>query len=126
LTDAELAALTATEAAAKLAGGDLSSEELVSACLARIDELEPSIQAWAFLDRERALEQAKAADETRREGKGIGPLHGLPVGVKDIIGHGGHADRERLQGSQRASAARGCGLRHRRCAGPAPSSSARR
>jgi Asp-tRNA(Asn)/Glu-tRNA(Gln) amidotransferase A subunit family amidase len=85
LTDAELAALTATEAAAKLAGGDLSSEELVSACLARIDELEPSIQAWAFLDRERALEQAEAADATRREGKGIGPLHGLPVGVKDII-----------------------------------------
>ena len=43
------------------------------------------LQAWTFLDRERALEQARAADAARREGKGIGPLHGLPVGVKDII-----------------------------------------
>ena len=45
----------------------------------------PQIQAWTFLDRERALEQARAADETRKQGKGVGPLHGLPVGVKDII-----------------------------------------
>ena len=77
--------LTATEAAARIASGDISSEELVRACLARIDALEPAVQAWAFLDRERALEQAKAADATRREGKGVGPLHGVPVGVKDII-----------------------------------------
>ena len=57
----------------------------MSACLARIDELEPQVHAWAFLDREHALAEAKAADEKRREGKGVGPLHGVPVGVKDII-----------------------------------------
>jgi len=85
LPDTDLDSLTATEAAARLARGDLSSEELVRACLARIDAREPSIQAWAFLDRERALAQAKAADDARKDGKGIGPLHGLPVGVKDII-----------------------------------------
>ena len=85
MPDTDLDSLTATEAAARLARGDLSSEELVRACLARIDALEPSIQAWAFLDRERALAQAKAADDARKDGKGIGPLHGLPVGVKDII-----------------------------------------
>ncbi len=81
----ELTALTATEAVARLARGDVTSEELVRASLARIDELEPRIGAWAFLDREHALEHAVAVDAARREGKGVGPLHGLPVGVKDII-----------------------------------------
>jgi len=68
-----------------LARGDVSCEQLVGACLARIDTREPQVQAWAFLDRERALAQAKAADEARKEGKGVGPLHGVPVGIKDII-----------------------------------------
>ena len=83
--DVDPLGLTATEAVASIASGDLSSESLTRACLDRIAEREPQINAWAFLDRERALEQARAADETRKEGKGIGPLHGLPVGVKDII-----------------------------------------
>jgi Asp-tRNA(Asn)/Glu-tRNA(Gln) amidotransferase A subunit family amidase len=83
--DADPAALSAAEAAARMAAGELTCEELVGACLARIDERECELHAWAFLDRERALQQAKAADETRREGKGVGPLHGVPVGVKDII-----------------------------------------
>jgi Asp-tRNA(Asn)/Glu-tRNA(Gln) amidotransferase A subunit family amidase len=77
--------LTATEAAARLASGDTTSEELVQACLDRIAALEPEVQAWAFLDRDRALEQARAADAQRKEGKGIGPLHGVPIGIKDII-----------------------------------------
>ena len=70
---------------ARIARGETSSEELVRACLDRIAALEPQVQAWAFLDRERALEQAKAADALRKEGKGVGPLHGVPVGIKDII-----------------------------------------
>jgi Asp-tRNA(Asn)/Glu-tRNA(Gln) amidotransferase A subunit family amidase len=85
LTQVPLTSLTVSEASARIARGDLSSEELVGACLARIAELEPQIQAWAFLDRERALAEAKAADEKRREGKGVGPLHGVPIGIKDII-----------------------------------------
>jgi Asp-tRNA(Asn)/Glu-tRNA(Gln) amidotransferase A subunit family amidase len=43
------------------------------------------VQAWAFLDPEYALEQARAADERRLSGAPIGPLHGVPVGLKDII-----------------------------------------
>ncbi len=82
---AGLTALTAAEAASRIAAGDLTCEELVSACLARIEEREPQLHAWAHLDSERALAQAKAADATRREGKGVGPLHGVPVGIKDII-----------------------------------------
>jgi Asp-tRNA(Asn)/Glu-tRNA(Gln) amidotransferase A subunit family amidase len=81
----DLTSLTATEAVGRLASGETSSEELTGACLERIAELEPSLQAWAFLDRERALAQARAADAARKEGKGVGPLHGLPIGVKDII-----------------------------------------
>ena len=82
---ADLTSLTVAQVAAQLAAGDITSEQLVEACLARIDAQEPHVQAWAFLDRDRALAEAKAADETRREGKGVGPLHGVPVGIKDII-----------------------------------------
>jgi Asp-tRNA(Asn)/Glu-tRNA(Gln) amidotransferase A subunit family amidase len=85
LTATKLTALTSTEAVARLASGDISSEELARACLDHIAEREPQVQAWAFLDRQHALEQAKAADEARRSGKGVGALNGLPVGVKDII-----------------------------------------
>ncbi|HYT47702.1 MAG TPA: amidase [Burkholderiales bacterium] len=63
----------------------LTSEELVAACLERIRAAEPSVQAWAFLDEEHALEQARAADERKRSGEPIGALHGVPVGLKDII-----------------------------------------
>jgi Asp-tRNA(Asn)/Glu-tRNA(Gln) amidotransferase A subunit family amidase len=65
--------------------GAISSEELVGACLERIAEVDPEVQAWAFLDPEHALAQARAADEWRREGRPLGALHGVPVGVKDIF-----------------------------------------
>jgi Asp-tRNA(Asn)/Glu-tRNA(Gln) amidotransferase A subunit family amidase len=79
------AKLGATEAAAAIRTGEITSEELVKACLARISEREEEVQAWVHLDPEHALAQARAADDLRRQGKGIGPLHGLPVGIKDII-----------------------------------------
>jgi len=65
--------------------GLLTSQELVAACFTRIDELEDSIGAWAQLDRETAMRQAGEADAFRRRGLATGPLHGLPVGIKDII-----------------------------------------
>jgi Asp-tRNA(Asn)/Glu-tRNA(Gln) amidotransferase A subunit family amidase len=79
------AVLTARTAAARLAKGELRARELVEACLARIDEVEETVQAWTFLDRDYALKQASAADDARRAGRPLGPLHGLPVGIKDII-----------------------------------------
>ncbi|HEY7550956.1 MAG TPA: amidase [Hyphomicrobiaceae bacterium] len=85
MDETDLVALGAAVAAAKIASGELTSEDLAKACLARIDAIEPQVQAWAFLDREHALDQARAADVARREGRGVGPLHGVPVGVKDII-----------------------------------------
>ena len=73
--------LTATEAAARIANGDLSSEALVGACLARIEAREPAVAAWSHVDPCLALEQARACDQTAP----TGPLHGVPVGIKDII-----------------------------------------
>jgi Asp-tRNA(Asn)/Glu-tRNA(Gln) amidotransferase A subunit family amidase len=60
----------------------------VQACLEQIRHAEPQVQAWTFLDEDLALSQARAADERRRSGQGVGPLDGLPVGIKDIIDTG--------------------------------------
>jgi Asp-tRNA(Asn)/Glu-tRNA(Gln) amidotransferase A subunit family amidase len=77
--------LSAADAAQQIRDGKLTSQELVQACLERIRALEPKVQAWVFLDEEHALAQARAADERKRSGQPIGPLHGVPVGVKDIF-----------------------------------------
>ena len=65
--------------------GVISSEQLVEACLARVRETDPQVQAWAFLDPDYALKQARALDQLRLEGKPIGPLHGVPLAIKDIF-----------------------------------------
>src|SRR5262249_10471409 len=76
---------SAVEAAELIRDGTFSSVQLVEACLARVREIDGDVQAWAFLDPEHALAQARAADELRRSGAPMGPLHGIPVGIKDII-----------------------------------------
>ncbi|PYM42056.1 MAG: amidase [Candidatus Rokuibacteriota bacterium] len=80
-----LHALSATDAARLIRDGVISSEELVQACLARVRETDARVQAWAFLDPEYALAQARSADEVRQSGQPVGSLHGVPVGIKDII-----------------------------------------
>ena len=77
--------LTASEAAAAVASGDLTSEALVRSCLERIEDRESEVRAWVHLDPDYALEQAREAD---RKG-GRGPLHGVPFGVKDVIDSAG-------------------------------------
>jgi amidase len=71
----------AAEAARRIREGSLTSEALVRQCLARIEEREAAVGAWTWLDAEGALAAARAADQ---RGPG-GPLHGVPIGVKDII-----------------------------------------
>jgi Asp-tRNA(Asn)/Glu-tRNA(Gln) amidotransferase A subunit family amidase len=85
LADGGLAALTATEASAEIATGALSAEELARACLDRIAAVDKDIRAFVHLNPEHALTQARALDERRRNGQAIGPLHGVPVAVKDIF-----------------------------------------
>jgi len=79
------APISATEAAAAIRDGKVTSEELVGACLDYIKTLEEKLGAWAFLDAEHALNQARAADQAQRTGRTLGRLHGVPVGVKDIF-----------------------------------------
>ena len=76
---------SATDAARAIQEGAISSEQLVEACLARIRATEPQVQAWQSLDEAHALTQARARDMDRREGRPCGPLHGVPIGIKDII-----------------------------------------
>lgn len=77
--------MTAVQAVTAIREGDVTSEELVSACLDHIDETEETVQAWIYLDRDHALTQAKKADLARKSGFPMGPLHGVPVGIKDIF-----------------------------------------
>jgi Asp-tRNA(Asn)/Glu-tRNA(Gln) amidotransferase A subunit family amidase len=77
--------LSAADAARLVREGTISSEQLVEACLARIRETDADIQAWTFLDVNYALAQARGADEFRLSGRPIGPLHGVPIAIKDIF-----------------------------------------
>jgi Asp-tRNA(Asn)/Glu-tRNA(Gln) amidotransferase A subunit family amidase len=83
-----LGALSLTEAAAHIREGRIKSAELVRDCLARIAEVDGAVQAWAFLDPDYAMRQAEAADLHRMQGRMLGPLHGVPVGIKDIFDTG--------------------------------------
>ncbi|SFB72813.1 amidase [Tropicimonas isoalkanivorans] len=69
----------------RLASGALKAAELAEICLGRIEEREADVGAWAWLDAEYVRAQAKHLDAHRASGRPIGPLHGLPVGIKDII-----------------------------------------
>jgi Asp-tRNA(Asn)/Glu-tRNA(Gln) amidotransferase A subunit family amidase len=80
-----LHALSASDAARLIRDGVIGSEQLVDGCLARVRDTDADVQAWAFLDPDHARAQARAADERRAEGRPTGALHGVPVGVKDII-----------------------------------------
>ncbi len=77
--------LSATEALALLNAGKLTSVALVKSCLAQITATDEAIGAWAYLDPEAALAQASECDRIRKAGLATGPLHGIPVGLKDII-----------------------------------------
>jgi Asp-tRNA(Asn)/Glu-tRNA(Gln) amidotransferase A subunit family amidase len=75
-------------AAAAIREGRITSAELVGDCLERIDKVDAEVHAWAFLDRDHAMQQAEAADLQHKLGKPPGPLHGVPVGIKDIFDTG--------------------------------------
>ncbi len=85
MSSERLIQLTATEAAAEIARGAVSAEQYCSACLDHIAAVDGDIKAFVHLDREQALSQARTLDEQRSAGHPIGPLHGVPVAVKDII-----------------------------------------
>ena len=81
----DLHGMTATEAAQAIAMRSLSPVELVKALLERIARLDPKLQVFIRLDGDAAMDGAKAAETEIASGRSRGPLHGVPVGIKDII-----------------------------------------
>src|SRR3954453_2841624 len=73
--------LSAREAAREIAAGRLRAEALMTACLERIAAREAVVGAWQYLDPEAALEAARRCDASPPSG----PLHGVPIAVKDLI-----------------------------------------
>ena len=93
--------------AARVRAKEISARELTSHALARIDEVNPQVNAFVAVDGERALAQAAAIDERVARGEDTGPLAGIPIGVKDledaegfVTTHGSplHADDAPAQG----------------------------
>jgi len=81
----ELHWLGAAEAAQAIAERELSPVELMKALLERVATLDPRLNAFIRLDAEAAMAAAKAAEAEASAGRLRGPLHGVPVGIKDII-----------------------------------------
>ena len=80
-----LEALTLTEASNAIRTGSLSPLEYVQALLRRVDAVEPHVQAWTTIDRDAVLAEARQLEVEASRKQFRGPLHGIPVGVKDIF-----------------------------------------
>jgi aspartyl-tRNA(Asn)/glutamyl-tRNA(Gln) amidotransferase subunit A len=73
------------DAAERIRRGETSPVALTEACLARVRALEPEVQAWAHIDADGALAAAREREAEARAGRLRGPLHGVPLGIKDIF-----------------------------------------
>ncbi|KKB81185.1 hypothetical protein VW35_03330 [Devosia soli] len=77
--------LSTSEMAGHIAAGALDPVDAVSGILGRIDVMEPKVHAWAHIDRSGAIETAKLMSQEAKAGNLRGPLHGVPVGIKDVF-----------------------------------------
>ncbi len=121
--DEDLLLGSATEAAGALRRREVSARELTEALLARIDAVNPAVNAVVALRADAALHEAAAADDALARGDDVGALHGVPITVKESfhvaglpVTWGGSCP-----GSSPVPMRRWCGV----CAGPEPSSWAR-
>ena len=85
LSESTPIALTAIDATAEIARGAISAEEYIRTCLERIAARDPEIRAFIHLVPEQAVAAARIRDDERRRGSPLGPLHGVPVAIKDIF-----------------------------------------
>jgi aspartyl-tRNA(Asn)/glutamyl-tRNA(Gln) amidotransferase subunit A len=76
---------TISEVAARVARGEITSQKLTEQCLARIEELNRKLNAFIAVTADEALAQARQADKDIAAGRHIGPLHGIPISLKDLI-----------------------------------------
>ncbi|GGB45714.1 glutamyl-tRNA amidotransferase subunit A [Roseibium aquae] len=82
---ADILTLSAIELRDRLAAGQLTAQAVTRACIARVEARDPEVRAFSWFDPQAALAQAERLDALKASGAPLGPLHGLPVGVKDII-----------------------------------------
>src|SRR6187431_3587246 len=76
---------TIVEAAAQVGSGKVTSEKLTEECLSVIEALNPKLNAFITVTADEALQQARQADKEIAAGRRIGPLHGIPISLKDLI-----------------------------------------
>ena len=87
---ADLAFDSLTNLSRLLAAGQVSSVEIVDACLARIAALDDRLHAFIDVYGDEARAMGEAADRDRRAGAARGPLYGLPIALKDLLHFAGH------------------------------------
>ena len=80
----EACELSAVDARRLIGAKRLAPSELVESCIARIEAVDPAVNAMVARDFDRARVAARAADDAVARGDALGPLHGLPIGVKDL------------------------------------------
>lgn len=85
MNDEELGFLSITEASKQIASKALSPVELTEALLRRAEALNPELDAFLLIDGDKAMDAARAAETAIQGGRRIGPLHGVPFGLKDIV-----------------------------------------
>ena len=85
MSDADLCYLTIADSAQLIRSGALSPVELAEAILARIEVLDPRISAFLHVDGDLVLSEARRAEQELSHGSNLGPLHGVPVAIKDIV-----------------------------------------
>ena len=77
--------LTIRETSERIKAGELTAEKLIESCLERIHDRDGVVHAWVQVDEQLALTEARRCDREFQRGGWLGPLHGIPVGVKDVI-----------------------------------------
>ncbi len=82
----EVSSSSAYELSLKLKSGEITSIDLCKSYIDRIKKFEKDVRAWQFFDEKLLLEKAEEADDYRKSGKPLGPLHGMPIAIKDTIG----------------------------------------
>ena len=82
----DIFSLSVEELALQIKEVQITSVEVCNQYIDRINKFEKDVKAWAHFDKKLLLEKAAESDDHRRSGKPLGPLHGVPIAIKDIIG----------------------------------------